>query len=184
MYVSSGCVVDIFNTILGGFYADNVSYGNVLDISDSSAVVFIASSVICVSEPIAGGWIDKGGNSFPAECPEYIDTGSCCLNGACITLTLDECNTVFGIFLGVGISCDDLQCPALSDPTGACCLDMGQCVTTTEDDCLIASGAYAGTEVLCNDAGCPAYCQGDVTGDGQVDVSDILIIISVWGTCQ
>jgi hypothetical protein len=34
-----------------------------------------------------------------------------------------------------------------------------------------------------DDVTCPAVCAEDVTGDGLIDVSDLLAIIGVWGAC-
>jgi hypothetical protein len=34
-----------------------------------------------------------------------------------------------------------------------------------------------------DDVTCPVHCAEDVTGDGVVDISDLLAIIAVWGVC-
>ncbi len=74
-------------------------------------------------------------------------------------------------------------CP---DPTGACCIDIS-CSDVTSVDCLAIGGEYIGDGSFCNGdpAPCaPEPCEGDVDGDGDVDVSDILTVISNWGCTQ
>ena len=93
-----------------------------------------------------------------------------------------ECEEFLGKWLGEGASCDD--CPPVVEPedTGACCVD-GYCSSLTEDQCFDLSGSYAGDDVSCQDAGCPEVCPGDIDGDGQVGIVDILVVIDRWGFC-
>lgn len=65
---------------------------------------------------------------------------------------------------------------------GACCLD-GLCITTAAADCSGNSGSWGGPNSSCTDFDCPVSCPGDLNGDGQVDVTDLLLIISAWGIC-
>ncbi|MDG2423262.1 MAG: lectin-like protein [Phycisphaerales bacterium] len=65
---------------------------------------------------------------------------------------------------------------------GACCL-AGTCVMTTATYCFEAFGAYGGKGLTCEDAGCPVNCPGDIDGDGQVGIVDILVVIDRWGFC-
>jgi len=65
---------------------------------------------------------------------------------------------------------------------GACCLS-GNCVVTTASNCFDAQGAYAGDDISCADANCPTTCSGDVNGDNQVGIVDLLTIIDGWGFC-
>ena len=74
-------------------------------------------------------------------------------------------------------------CP---DPTGACCFDV-DCSDLTETDCLALGGEYKGDGSFCNGdpAPCaPEPCEGDVNGDGVVNVSDVLTVIGNWGCAQ
>jgi len=74
-------------------------------------------------------------------------------------------------------------CP---DPTGACCFDI-DCSDLSEADCSALGGEYNGDGSFCNGdpAPCaPEPCEGDVDGDGDVDVSDILKVIGNWGCTQ
>lgn len=75
-------------------------------------------------------------------------------------------------------------CP---DPIGACCLGAGTCNDITEADCLVLGGGYNGDGSFCNDdppACAPVPCEGDVNGDGVVDVTDLLLVIGNWGCTQ
>ena len=65
---------------------------------------------------------------------------------------------------------------------GACCI-AGTCVLTTASSCFDAQGAFAGNDIGCADANCPTSCPGDIDGDGQVGIVDILVVIDRWGFC-
>ena len=65
---------------------------------------------------------------------------------------------------------------------GACCL-AGTCVMTTATYCFEALGAYGGKGITCEEANCPTSCPGDIDGDGQVGIVDILVVIDRWGLC-
>jgi hypothetical protein len=76
-----------------------------------------------------------------------------------------------------------LPCP---DPTGACCFDT-DCNDLSETDCLALGGEYNGDGSFCNGDPppcAPEPCEGDVTGDGVVDVADVLTVIGNWGCAQ
>ena len=76
-----------------------------------------------------------------------------------------------------------LPCP---DPTGACCFET-DCSDLTDADCLALGGEFHGEGSFCNGdpAPCaPEPCEGDVNGDGSVDVADVLTVISNWGCTQ
>lgn len=88
---------------------------------------------------------------------------------------------------------DDVSCGArwegtlTATPTannGACCLSDGSCLETTFAGCADRIGAYSGVGTSCSAADCtpPAGCPGDVTGDGQVDVSDFFALAQNFGT--
>ena len=74
-------------------------------------------------------------------------------------------------------------CP---EATGACCVGI-DCNDVTSLDCIDVGGEFHGDGSFCNSdpAPCaPEPCQGDVDGDGDVDVSDILTVIGNWGCTQ
>jgi len=65
---------------------------------------------------------------------------------------------------------------------GACCTN-GHCLIADQDDCLAYFGQWLGEGTTCDDSPCPTDCLGDANGDGEVNVNDILSVISVWGPC-
>lgn len=74
-------------------------------------------------------------------------------------------------------------CP---DPTGACCLDI-ECSDLSLGDCVALGGDYHGDGSFCNSSPppcAPEPCEGDVNGDGIVNVADVLIVIGNWGCSQ
>jgi hypothetical protein len=65
---------------------------------------------------------------------------------------------------------------------GACCLD-GLCITIASADCEGHGGSWGGAHSSCTDFNCPENCPADVDGNGDVGVSDIMMIIASWGAC-
>ena len=67
---------------------------------------------------------------------------------------------------------------------GACCISTTVvCEIAQEYDCIRFGGLWQGLETTCEDADCPTTCLGDVTGDGEVSVNDLLTVIANWGPC-
>ncbi len=67
---------------------------------------------------------------------------------------------------------------------GACCISTTVvCEIAQEYDCLRFGGQWQGLGTTCKDADCPTSCLGDVTGDGEVSVNDVLTVIGNWGVC-
>jgi hypothetical protein len=67
---------------------------------------------------------------------------------------------------------------------GACCTgNTTGCVMATELDCTYFGGTFLGWSVDCAEAACPTTCLGDVNGDGEVSVNDILTVVANWGPC-
>nr|MBC8200760.1 right-handed parallel beta-helix repeat-containing protein [Planctomycetota bacterium] len=66
---------------------------------------------------------------------------------------------------------------------GACCIN-GEAVELFDNDCERILGEFMGEGSDPDQVICSSYCPSDVDGDGEVGVSDILIIITAWGTCQ
>ena len=65
---------------------------------------------------------------------------------------------------------------------GRCDLDAGVCVTAEKDDCELAGGRYGGdgTECLPVSDRQIAIRQGDFNSDGQVDKTDMAILLLLW----
>ena len=68
---------------------------------------------------------------------------------------------------------------------GACCVDTASgCVQSDQAECELFGGTFLGYGIDCSGANCPLPCIGDVTGDRQIDVNDILLVLSQFGvTC-
>jgi len=66
--------------------------------------------------------------------------------------------------------------------TGACCIGSG-CFSSSEADCFAADGTFMGNYIECADIPCPEPCPADLTGDDQVDIEDILVVLDLWGDC-
>ena len=53
---------------------------------------------------------------------------------------------------------------------------------STFEYCFAAEGSYAGDGVSCIDANCSPVCLGDVVPDGVVDINDVLVLLSEFGS--
>jgi hypothetical protein len=108
--------------------------------------------------------------------------GACCLpDDSCQIATEDECiNDLGGEYQGDETLCD----PDLCISVGACCFIVdGSCELLTEEECGILGGViFQGDDTVCDPNSCPPACP-DVNGDGDVNVLDLLQLLSVWGAC-
>tara|TARA_B110000116_G_scaffold271284_1_gene291585 strand:- start:189 stop:959 length:771 start_codon:yes stop_codon:yes gene_type:complete len=68
-----------------------------------------------------------------------------------------------------------------NSPAGACCI-RDVCIQTASVACWEAGGLYRGESSTCIEA-CDAVCDEDVTGDGVVNLTDVLRVISAFGFC-
>jgi hypothetical protein len=69
-------------------------------------------------------------------------------------------------------------------PLGACCTDnQAICTLANESDCDRFGGYWLGAGTTCDGSPCPTACLGDINGDGQVSVNDLLTVIANWGPC-
>ena len=60
-----------------------------------------------------------------------------------------------------------------------------QCVVTRESDCKAELGlTWSGANTTCDDAVCTASCEGDTTGNGVVDFTDLISVLNNWGPCS
>ena len=130
-------------------------------------------------DPIYGNWVNKGGNEFLNDCGDV--EGACCVKDACYEVELIFCESINGEWLGYNATCEEDSC---TDPPqyGACCIN-GEAIPLFDYDCDRILGTFMGEGTNPDDVTCPVHCAEDVTGDGVVDVSDLLAIIAVWGAC-
>ena len=79
------------------------------------------------------------------------------------------------------------DCPTYS--IGACCLGASICTPLDQDNCESGGGTFLGENVSCTDANgenicAPPSCPEDVTGDGKVNVDDLLALLAAYGNCN
>ena len=125
------------------------------NVEDAAICAFVnASDHAFVSNQVLGGI--GGGDNFGE--PRLIDF-----------------NTVPGnqFFVAGGVA---EPCP---DVSGACCTDT-DCSVGSEEYCADLGGTYLGDSSTCDDQPCAEDCPSDVTGDGAVDVTDLLQLIADW----
>ena len=65
----------------------------------------------------------------------------------------------------------------------ACCIGS-TCIFSTALSCEQAGGTFENSDAGCSSQVCQSDCPGDITDDGQVDFTDLLIIVSTWGPCS
>ena len=71
----------------------------------------------------------------------------------------------------------------LQSPTGACCTLTAGCVQVSQYMCEQAGFVFLGEGAECESTSCE-QCPGDFNGNGDVDVDDLLTLISVYGTAD
>jgi hypothetical protein len=115
--------------------------------------------------------------------------GACCLpGGECVSAQLEvSCIQLGGVWQGEFTSCSPTLCPQ----PGACCFPFGMCEMSSEvggADCAALGGEYQGDGTTCDDDPCStpltAGCTADLTGDGRVDVADLVSLLTHWGICD
>ena len=102
----------------------------------------------------------------------------------------DDCNDdgivdISQIISGTFVDSDSNGIPDQCE-FGACCID-GNCLVALASSCAASGGQFSGAGSTCNSTVCePSVddCPGDITDDGQVDFTDLLIIVSTWGPCS
>lgn len=88
------------------------------------------------------------------------------------------------IFAGDSIGWESGEMVTVRDtnsPAGACCI-RDVCVQTASVACWEAGGLYRGENSTCVEA-CDPICDEDVSGDGVVNMTDVLRVISAFGFC-
>ena len=88
------------------------------------------------------------------------------------------------IFAGDSIGWESGEMVTVTDtasPAGACCIG-DTCVQTASVACWEAGGLYRGEDSSCFMA-CNPVCDEDVTGDGVVNMTDLLRVLAAFGFC-
>lgn len=140
----------------------------------------------CVGQ--GGTYTSDGQTCELTDCPQPL--GACCFDVTCFAQQLSEidCTGIGGSWKGAGTDCE--VDPIVCTPVGACCFANEACLDgLSEDGCLTAPGAswmgegsicLGGTpDALCDT--CPADCSPQPSGDGKVDVLDLLDLLAQWG---
>jgi hypothetical protein len=70
----------------------------------------------------------------------------------------------------------------------ACCLNSGECFDVLPEDCILQTGTPLGPGTQCAGNPCIFTCPSDIAPhsavDGEVNVADLLSLLSAWGPCQ
>lgn len=86
--------------------------------------------------------------------------------------------------LGTNANNLDTLAPGIPQ-VGACCIGTdGACVNLYESNCNAGGGTFSGEGTDCADGVCEPKqtCNTDINGDGVTNVSDLLEIVSEWGS--
>ena len=189
IYLLENCEVTISESNIENNYSDLggggiYNQGGILAVTDCSFNQNVAL-------PGNGGGISiLGGGDATVNSSEFTNNSAVAGGGVFVSASsmLDLGNSMFcenagGDLLGdyndLGGNEFNNSC---STTDGACCTN-DICVVIDAETCAFVGGDNQGFNTTCSEEKCPSTCLGDVTGDGQVNTSDLLLIISVWGSC-
>ncbi len=143
------------------------------------------TSIECSAMPDAASFNDE---LTCAEVTCIPQLGPCCFpDGQCLEMITQTACVALpdGVFNGVGNTCDTpgVDCPIL----GACCNPKnGTCFVATEPNCG-GDGIWKGPATNCDDADfngnpdiCENTCPADLDGNGNVGITDFLILLANW----
>ena len=128
-----------------------------------------------------GGVYARGGNPVFDQCVFSFNTA---IDGDGIWAKHSRPELTACIFAGDSIGWESGEMVTIRDtnsPAGACCI-RDVCVQTASVACWEAGGLYRGEATTCATA-CDPICDEDVTGDGVVNLTDVLRVISAFGFC-
>ncbi|MDP7005746.1 MAG: hypothetical protein QF718_06005 [Phycisphaerales bacterium] len=128
-----------------------------------------------------GGVYAQGGNPIFEQCTFSFN---CAKQGDGIWAKHSRPELTACIFAGDSIGWESGEMVTVRDtnsPAGACCI-RDVCVQTASVACWEAGGIYRGEATTCVEA-CDPICDEDVTGDGVVNLTDVLRVISAFGFC-
>ena len=142
----------------------------------------LINTVVCGNTPnqIVGDVSNKSNYCDNDDCSNCDYYGACCLSVGCLMKTQSECENNGGFFEGQTVLCSDETCFLWG--VGACCTN-NICVDSFEDACNTFGGQWLGNGIICKNSDCTPTCAADLDGDGVVNVTDLLALISVWGVC-
>ena len=132
-----------------------------------------------VCTTLGGEWAGEYTTCDDVTCTPPPAIAACCVSDNCLTTLESVCDLLGGIWQGDTSNCKSAACDSW---VGACCV-AGACTQISLEDCANLGGTYFGDLTACEDIECPGTCLGDLNGDGDVSVDDILILISGYGPC-
>jgi hypothetical protein len=115
-----------------------------------------------------------------------FNSGACCIawNDSCWETFEEDCLDAGGTYAGDQMPCNSKGgCPD-EYSSGACCIGGG-CLNMPLMTCETFDGIYQGNNSFCEDNNieCVEGCVGDLNANGEVDIDDLLLLISAWGAC-
>ncbi len=108
-----------FGITLGAFVGATITQADISPESYIFTYTFTVTSETQASILVAHAGGDGHGLFFDNVKVERISDvplGGCCIQGTCLPGTLEDCFAAAGSFAGVGVMCDDLECPTLPCP--------------------------------------------------------------------
>jgi len=189
IYLVEGCEISITAT----YFESNVSVLGGGGIYNQGGIFSVTGCYFNqnVSLPGNGGGINLMGSST-ATLNNSEFTGNSAVNGGGISVSslswINIGNSTFcensgGDIVGKWGSLGDNEFnESCTGTDGACCTN-NNCVLIDSETCNYVGGEFKGLDTECVDDICPEGCPADLSGDGLVEVNDILEIISAWGAC-
>ena len=165
--------------------SNNNTFGPAV-LNQSVTPIEINNSVLCGNsvENIAGAHILNNSYLLP-NCLSF--PGACCIGSDnesfCSESTQPECFSLGGVWAGTNVSCSDSLCQGF-DTKGWCCINE-ESVWIYEVDCDRIGGVfYHENQDRPTCPSSPGDCDGDLTENGTIDFTDLLILINNWGSCE
>ena len=126
------------------------------DVEDSVNCVDYVSPEYCNN---IGGIFDYSSCINRPEGPHCYSTGSCCVNGVCVSSSREKCQDIFKGFFVEGVPCEGPNsieslggCPEPCGDRGSCCID-GNCYPYSEYECSFEpNGIWF--DIPCENANC------------------------------
>ncbi len=128
---------------------------------------------------LGGDWHGAGSSCKGTECGQ-APIGACCMDSDCHMHDELLCFEEGGQWYGPNSTCADVDCTTPPED-GAYCVNGG-CLMLPSDLRDSVHGMFHGGH--CGETECAPFCDGDVNGDGIVDVTDLLAVIAAWGACH
>jgi len=189
VYLLENCEVSISASNFEGNFSDLGGGG----IYNQGGILTVASSSFNqnIALPGNGGGIDLlGGGTATISNSEF--TSNSAISGGGIFISSVSwlemsfsmfCDNTGGDVVGNWADLGGNEFSSSCDGTDGACCTNDICVLIDSETCIFVGGEYQGLNTICSEELCPTSCLADITGDGQVDVNDIMMIIAMWGAC-